>query len=408
MHSTDRPAHRAAPAVAWTIAVSAVVVLLASSAGVLSGVVRGIERVEALWILSWPGLPIVGAIIVSRRPGNRVGWLLLGIGCGIAAGIAAESYATFGITPISPPWELAVFLTVEAFGFNLAFGLVPLLLLYFPEGRRDGGLHAWLARATVLLVALSTLAWIIRDGQSLSNGTPLPNPLAPPVLGAVADAATGPLAVGLVLCGLAAIGDTAVRYRRSVGIERLQRRWFVLVATSLPIMLWAGVVVSGVVDTVVGKVVQYATWVIGLNGLAAGIGIAVLRYRLYEIDRVVSRTVTYAFVTAALVAVYAAVVVLPSAVVELRSDLLVAAATLAAAGAFGPVRRRVQSAVDRRFNRSRYDAQRLMEGFGLRVRSELDLADLRVDLGRVIGATVQPAHLSVWMPGGGSGRRWHR
>lgn len=208
-----------------------------------------------------------------------------------------------------------MWLILEAVGFNLAFGLVPLLLLYFPEGRRADGVHTLLARATVLFIALSTLAWMIRDGQALSDGTPLPNPLAPPVLGGMADAATGPLAVGLVLCGLAAIGDAAVSYRRSVGVERLQRRWFVLVAVSLPVMLWAGVLVAE-----------------------------------------------------------------------------------------APVRRRVQSLVDRRFNRSRYDAQRLVDGVGVRVRGELDLVDLRADLGRVIGATVQPAHLSMWMAGPGSER----
>lgn len=408
MHSTDRPAHRAAPAVAWTIAVSSILVLLASSVGVLSGVVRGIERVEALWMLSWPGLPIVGAIIVSRRPGNRVGWLLLGIGGGIAVGIAAESYATFGISPASSTPELAVWLLFDTVGFVLAFGLVPLLVLYFPEARPDDIVWMWLTRATTALLIVCLVVWMVRDGAQLSSGVPLPNPWAPPVLGGTAEAAVVPVTVTLGGCAVAAVVHAVVAYRRSTGVERLQRRWFVVAVAVLPALLWFGTFVEDVTGTTAGKLVQYTAWVVGLNGLAVAIGVAVLRHRLYEIDRVVSRTVTYAVVSAVLVGVYAVVVVLPSVVFDLESDLLVAAATLAAATAFVPVRRRVQDAVDRRFNRSRYDAQRLVEGFGLRVRSELDLADLRVDLGRVIGATVQPVHLSVWVPGGGSGRRWHR
>lgn len=128
---------------------------------------------------------------------------------------------------------------------------------------------------------------------------------------------------------------------------------------------------------------------------------AILCYRLYEIDRIISRMVTYAVVSAVLIAVYAAFAVPPAALLDLRSDLLVAAATLAAAATAVPLRRHVQAAVDRRFNRSPYDARRLVEGFGMRVRMEVDLAELRGDLDRIIGATVQPAHVSVWMGGAG-------
>jgi hypothetical protein len=132
---------------------------------------------------------------------------------------------------------------------------------------------------------------------------------------------------------------------------------------------------------------------------AVVVAVAVLRYRLYEIDQIISRTATYAVVSAVLVTVYAAVAVVPSAVFDLDSDLLVAAATLAAAAVFVPVRRRVQALVDRRFNRARYDAQQVVDRFGSRLRADVDMAHLADDLRRVVGATVQPAHVTLWLAG---------
>lgn len=387
--------HLGAAFAAWSLASVAVIALL-TVAAVAVAYPPETGRLEALWVLSWLGLPVVGAVVVSRRPGNVVGWLLLGSGTGIAMGLVAGALQMFVTGPdgVSGPAGVAV-LIVGTVGFNAGYGLIPLLLLYFPEGRLE---ESWrrLARLVVALLVLSALAWLLRETTTLESGTLVANPLAPPVLGPVAEAAIGPLIVALVLAALAAVARAVVRYRRARGLERLQRRWFVLSAAALPLLLGLGMVTS-FIDQSVGQVVIYLGWIVGVNGLAIAIGIAVLRYRLYEIDRFVSRTVTYAVVTAVLLAVYAAIAVLPSAVFQLESDVLVAAATLAVAAVFVPLRRRVQARVDRRFNRSRYDAKRLVERFGAQVRHELGLEDLTSDLHSVVAATVQPAHLSLWL-----------
>lgn len=386
---------RASPTVAWTVAGIAVLGIGVTFVGALVEPSGG-DRIEALWVLSWIGMPAVGAAIASRRPGNRVGRLLLGIGFGIGVGLLTESYAmVVGIGPGDGSALIAVWWTVGVLGFALAFGLIPLLLLSFPDGRSAGRPATWLERGTVALLGLCALSWVVRDQASVSGGEPFPNPLAPPVVGTLAEAAVAPLTTALVGCAVLAVVLAVLRYRRSTGIERLQLRWFAFAAIALPVLLVVGTLAETVGETF-GDLVFYMGWVLGLNGIAVAIGIAVLRHRLYEIDRVISRTVTYAVVTVALVVVYAAVAVLPSALFALDSDLLVAAATLAAAGAFMPLRRRVQARVDRRFNRSRHDAYRLVDRFGERVRTEFDLEDLAADLRRVVAATVQPAHLSLW------------
>lgn len=390
---------RTAPALAWSLAGVALVGIGVAFIGALLEPV-GDGRIEALWVLSWVGFPVVGAVVGARRPGNRVGWLLLGMGFGIGVGLLAESYALlFGVGPDLGSVPVAVWWAVAIVGFHSAFGFIPLLVLYFPDGRPGDRVATWLTRTFVTLLTLNGLAWLVRADASVSGGAVFPNPLAPPVLGDLADAATGPLGTTLVGCAVGAIGLAVVHYRRSTGVERLQRRWFAVAAVALPALLLLGLLI-GEVDERIGDVAFYVGWVLGLNGIAVAIGIAVLRHRLYEIDRVVSRTVTYAVVTAALVAVYATIVVLPSALFALESDLLVAAATLAAAGLFLPLRRRVQALVDRRFNRSHYDASMLVERFGVRVRHELEPDDVTADLRDVVIALAQPAHLSVWVPGG--------
>lgn len=392
---------RAAATLAWTVAGFALACIAVTVVGALL-IPIGIPPIEAIWVLSWIGFPLVGAVLVSRRPDNRVGWLLLAIGLGIGVGQLTQGYAA--VADVSPgtgggPLVLwAVWWVADVVGFTVAFGVIPLLLLCFPDGRPTGRADRWLVRIITVLLVLCALSWVFRDQASASGHEPFPNPLAPPFIGTVAEAAVAPIVTALVACAVAAAILVVLRFRRAVGIERLQLRWFALAAAALPVLLVVGSLAE-IVSEMFGDVADNVAWVVGFNGIAVAIGIAVLRYRLYEIDRVVSRTVTYAVVTALLIAVYAVIAVLPSVVFDLRSDLLVAVATLAAAGVFVPLRRRVQARVDRRFNRSRYDALQLVDGFGVRVRNKFDVADLLADLGGVVAATVQPTHVSLWAGG---------
>jgi hypothetical protein len=184
-----------------------------------------------------------------------------------------------------------------------------------------------------------------------------------------------------------AVASLFVRRGRAGPVERRQLQWFaygavLFVLSILPQFIW-----------------MFPFWVeySAVLFLAVAIAVAITRYRLYEIDRIISRTVAYALVTAVLIAVYALVAVVPSLLLDVESDVLVAAATLAAAALFVPLRRRVQTAVDRRFNRARYDAVQVVERFGSRLRGDLDLAGLTGDVQAVVRATMQPAHASVWL-----------
>lgn len=353
-------------------------------------------RWETLWSLSWLGMPLVGALVCLRRPTNRVGWSLLAVGTGIGAGLG--SYVALLLAGGAAPASVRAVLVVgQAAGFTVGFGSIILVLLHFPTGRVTTRLLQWLPPTVVGLITVVIASTVLRPvaDPTLADVT---NPLAMPSLDGVLETATSIAAWLLAAAGVVTLGFTVVRSRRAMGVERLQRRWFTLSAAVGAGLFATGVLVDAVVSPEASNPFIYGGFLVGLSGSAAAIGVAILRYRLYEIDRIISRTATYAVVTAVSIGVYAAVAVVPAAVLGLETDLLVAAATLAVAAAFGPVRRRVQGWVDRRFDRARYDAEQVMAGFGERLRNELDLVDLRADLVAVVGHTMQPASVSIWTP----------
>jgi uncharacterized membrane protein YidH (DUF202 family) len=210
------------------------------------------------------------------------------------------------------------------------------------------------------------------------------------------------LAIGGVLAvaatGLAAIVSLAFRYRRAGTAERAQLKWLVY-AGALIVAALAGEVLAG---EVMGRGsatnnVQNAMLSGAVALVPVAIGIAVLRYRLYDIDRIISRTLAYAIVTGLLVGFYAGIVLLVTEVFKFHSTVAVAAATLAAAALFNPLRQRVQQAVDRRFNRARYDADLTITAFAARLKESVDLDSVRDDLAQVVSRALEPAHLSVWV-----------
>ena len=383
----------------------AVVVFALVSAAGAAGLVLIILARLPLWpdflvnILFY-AFPVVGLLVALRRPSNRIAWLCLGIGAvwvaeGLVLAVIAYEAARPGLVP-RPDLVLAVGLPLWVPGILL---MGTFLLLLFPDGRLPSVRWrpiAWLSASTIVVLYL---VFLVEPRTYADYGFPhLENPLA--MEGLHASAVVGALVALLPACILAAAVALLRRFRRARGIERLQLKWLVA-AGGLVAGLYMVVIVVDIVVRIVGGaswIGQIGTPVVMLFTLIpVAIGVAVLRYRLYEIDRLLSRTVSYALVVAVLVVVYAGGVLLVRGLFPLQSELAVAASTLAVAALFNPLRRRVQRRVDRRFNRSRYDAEREVERFVHRLRGELDLDTLGAELMQIAGRTMAPAGVSLWL-----------
>jgi hypothetical protein len=201
----------------------------------------------------------------------------------------------------------------------------------------------------------------------------------------------------LALCWLLSVTSQVVSYRRSSGERRQQLKWMLAGAIAGVAGLLLGVLLSGA--GLPGPVRDILA-VVGMLALPVSMGVAVFKYRLLDIDRILSRTLSYAIVTGLLVGVYAGLVLLATRVLDVHGTVAVAAATLAAAALFAPVRRRVQRIVDRRFNRARYDADRTVAAFAARLQDAVDLGTVRDDLLAAVAGSLEPAHASIWIAGG--------
>jgi hypothetical protein len=339
------------------------------------------------WGVAWAGFPIVGALILWRRPRNTMGWLLLLTGACYA--IALSGYQLIGPSPgRGPVWfELAV----ELGGYLGWICLIAIVVL-FPTGRAETRATQWLIRLTMVAAAAVVTIALVNPAPLEASGRT--NPLAVPALAAFAGWFIDDGFVIVPLLMLGALISLIVRWRGSSGVERLQYRWFVLsVAIAVGMVFFSNFV--GQIDGV-----QALAFALGMNAVPIAIGIAVTRYRLYEIDRVVSRTTSYIVVTGVLLGVYAVVVTAVSRLLPGTSNSLsVAAATLAAAAMFRPLLTRVQAVVDRRFNRSRFDAQRTVETFAARLRDEVSTEQVSADLVVALRQTLQPSGVNLWLRG---------
>lgn len=388
---------------AW--ALWALAMLGLAAVPVLDGLLRRAGRADLVQLTPDTAGPVlavlsgavVGVVLANRRPRHPVGWLLLALAVSLAATAAAAQYLVWGllVRPGALPAAGLVALCYPTIGFA-ALTSVGFVLLLTPTGSLPSPHWRWWARAMVVvpiaLLMVATLAGGPLDPRYQALGGPFDlRGLAgvPLLANRVALAVT---TLGLVVAAVSVVW----RYRLARGVERLQLRW---VAFAAGLGGLACVVVLAALALGVPHAMALFVWVLGacLAVQPVAIGAAVLRYRLYDLDRIISRTLTYAVVSTMLLVVYGLVVALPSVLFRLESDLLVAAATLTAAAAFVPVRRRVQAAVDRRFNRARYDAVLIVDGFGARLRQDLDLDGLVGDLRDVVATTMGPAHLSLWL-----------
>ena len=355
---------------------------------------------ETVWALSWVGFGLVGAMIVSRRPTQRIGWLLVAITAGLAVTMFVPSYAraAFEHAGALPFGSVAAW--IAAWAFYPSTGLVLALLLMYPDGYA-GGRSGLLLKLLVPTVALRTLIGAFTPGPIEGDAPPF-NPLGLGALESQLHAAADGTSFVIVAIAMLILADFVYRFWRSHGTQRMQFRWLALAAVAFPVLFLAGIwfeqtfLTADTFDPVV------TVFFVCGNGLAAAIWVAISRHGLYEIDRVISRTVGYLLLTASLVVVYlAAVTVLTAATAPItkKSPIAVAAATLLAAAAFGPARRRIQDLVDRRFNRARYDAAVTVDAYRGRLRDEVDLETVSADLVATVLSVMQPAGTQLWLAG---------
>jgi hypothetical protein len=348
-------------------------------------------------------MSVVGGLLAIRRPDNVIGSLLLSAGLLAAVAFGAGYYARLDdlIGGDRLPFVVPV-AWVGSWTFVPAIGLMVVFLpLLFPTGHLSGPRWRILAGAVIVGLSIGTLQTATAPGPisgigsagAIVNPVQLPDPLSGWVqtIGAVSALIAPP-------SFLIAVAGVLNRFRASLGAERQQLKWFLFVVAIAASALGLSIAFSGPVAD--------AAWIVGLVAMAClplAIGVAILHYRLYEIDRIVSRTVSYGTVTAVLLAVFAAVNLAFEALLASAtqaSTLAVAASTLVVFALFQPLRRRVQGSVDHRFNRDRYEADRIAAAFAGRLRDQVDPERLRLELDRVLAQTIAPTRSYLWLRGG--------
>jgi hypothetical protein len=372
----------------------------------------GTARVGLSAVLSAGVLMYVASsrLITSRRPGNAIGWLLGAIGLAVATSMVAEQYALYGVAtaPGAVPAAKAVGCLAPVGAFATVL-LLFFIVLLFPDGHLPS--PRW--RPVLWATAVVFIGWGTQQFQAgttvtggLTNALEVghatyPNPVGfLPRHGWYGDLLT----VIFVLAVLTAIGVVASVFarRRGASLERRQQlAWLgyvgALTVTWILFLVLANWLAPGPSNGWLGALLWGLVVLTPVVGIPLACVVAVLKYRLYDLGRIVSRTVAYAIVTGLLVGVYAGLVLLATQVLTIKSPVAVAGATLAAAALFGPLRSRVQHRVDRRFNRARYSAERMLAAFAARLKEELDADAVTDDLARSVHAALEPAHVSIWL-----------
>ena len=377
----------------WPAALAGLAVLGLAAGARLAGLMAAADRSGAQGlgpvvvpvVLATVSAAAVGALLASRRPRHPVGWLLLGIGLGLAANVLVEPYVKYGLLVRSGSLPAAPLLV----GFTYTPVVVWLscagfVLLLTPTGRLPSPRWRWWAGLAAAAPVVAVVATAVQPDPLAPDYHG--NPLAVPALARLL-AAPGVAAIALVLVSvLVGAGSLVGRFRRARGTERQQLRWLALAAA-----LAAGLLLVGLVAGYLGRdAVVFASLTLCVALLPLATGAAILRYRLYDLDRIISRTVAYGLLTVLLGGGYVLVVLG-------LGQLLGRDSSLAVAAVFQPARRRVQAAVERRFNRRRYDAARTIGAFSARLRDQVDLDDLRGELLTVVDQTMQPTRASLWL-----------
>jgi hypothetical protein len=419
---------RAPTWLAWSLAGLSVAMFLASGAlyfldrsaqspgyWVTPGAVMG-ELLGFVPFLAFVAFPLVGALIASRHPRNPIGWICLVAGLLWMLILVSQAYSAYGLTkPGSIPFPVTIHALLYAWLWVPTVGLIGIyLLLLFPDGRlpsRRWRLLAWLAGA---VIAVESAAIFLSPGplQDLRGArNPFGLEAHPWVEG------LGLIVLPLLpLCMVASAVSLVLRFRRSTGVVREQIKWIAFAASFMG-LLYLGIMGTGLIiflisapqtpsdlgsQSLLGALLENVM-VLSFAGVPVAIGFAVLKYRLYEIDIIINRTLVYGSLTLMLALVYVGGVTATQAVFtaltgqEEQPQLAIVVSTLVIAALFTPLRRRIQAFIDRRFYRSKYDARKTLEAFSTKLRDETDLDALSGDLVGVVRETMQPAHVSLWL-----------
>ena len=406
------------PLVAWSLTGSVLVVLAAAlvllglnasrlNASRLDAGQIGLYGLLSVGVLAYAG---AGGLIARRVPGNAIGWLLSLAGLSLTVAMLTEQYALYGLATAPgtvPAAKVAGVLSAATVALTVI--LLFVLVLLFPDGRLPS--PRWRPVLWALaVVAAGLVAQQFQAGTMISGGitnapngpgVSYPNPLGVlPQHGWFSGLLAGIFFLALV-AGLLVVASVFVRRRGASPERRQQLAWLgyvgVLTAVWAALLLLAAVIAPGPSNTWLGTVIWSLLFLTPMAGIPLACVVAVLKYRLYDLGRIVSRTVSYAIVTGLLLSVYAGVVLLATGLTGRTSPVAVAGATLAAAALFGPLRSRVQHRVDRRFNRARYSAERMLAAFAARLTEELDADAVTEDLARSVHSALEPAHISIWL-----------
>jgi hypothetical protein len=390
------PLH-AAPRIALTV--GAVAFLADASAIPLATLAHHLSDSLPI-LLATTSFAAVGCFVAYRQPRNPVGWLMLALGTSSLVGLDAIAYSLvrYRLGHADLPLGLvAVFLTPLEWASVLL--LLPLPVLLFPDGRLSRPwrrlMWSYLAIATIWLIGLVALdvEGLVRPLIVDSGGSFVT--VDTPPAGWERFATNGLVVIVYVALALAGVARQLLAFRGSTGERRQQLKWLLGAGAVCFLGLFAALA-SGSNPTGVAAVVSDAG-LIAITALPVGFGIGILKYRLYDIDRIISRTISYTIVTGLLVGLFAGLVLLATRALPFSSPVGVAAATLAAAALFNPLRRRTQRLVDRRFNRARYDSEATVAGFAARLRDAVDPDTIRNELLDATGRTLEPTHASVWI-----------
>ena len=372
------------------------VTLLTAALVALSVITHHASTVTGEQIAITASFAAVGVLVARRQPGNAIGWLMISPAVCALLGIDVGLYAVLDYRlGYRLPFGPVALLLYQA--WLPTYVLFPLVILLFPDGRLPSPRWRWVlwsylglcSAFLALLTAQAVTVMVAGHIQVDANGQLT-----------VFDGssrwsydAQSPVLVAFIVFWLSFVAHQVLSWRRSSGQRRQQLKWLLGGAT---VCLTCGVI-SVTLSSYPGVWQAVSNvFTAGLIALPVSIGVGILKYRLYDIDRIISRTLAYAIVTGLLVGVYAGLVLLTTQVFLIHTPVAVAASTLAAAALFNPLRRRVQRAVDRRFNRARYDADQTVAAFAARLKDAVDLNAVRDDLASVVHQALEPAHVSLW------------